>query len=200
MIPLSRWLHDRESGPHFAFSSDAGGMEADGPPVGSFDPPEQASQSRELQLEDALQAAEEALADERQSRDQRERRLREELGEDLALVLKNHIDVSLQSMQRELEAAIASILQPFLKEQSTSRAAAALIGLIEAELGHESQPLLELRAPCELHDAIRPSLERLNLPISLSEGWGIELAFTSRTARFEQLAARWHDIIGDLHA
>lgn len=195
MIPLSRWLSDRESEPQFTFPPEDEAMEIAGSFVDPGDQLENCERNREQELEDALGAAEEALANERHSQVHREQRLREELGSELADQLKSHIDLGLNSMRHELEAAIADILQPFLQNQSTTRAISALMELIDGELSHENQVLLEFRAPSELHDVIRPCLEQLGLPANLSEGRRIELAFASRTVRFEQLAARWHKII-----
>lgn len=197
MIPLSRWLSDREKEPQFTFSSDTENIE----PASLLPAPElevePAVSARELELEDALRTAEETLLSERYANGQNIQRLREELGRELITTLTAQVELSLKTMQCELEAAISDILHPFLRRQSITKASSALMELISAELRNQNEPLLEVRAPGELHDLMRPVLQQLRVSASLSEGQGIELTFPARTARFEQLASRWHDIIAE---
>lgn len=195
MIPLSRWLSDRETGPQCAFSPDPEPAEFAGLPQTPDGDTEISVPGRELELEDALRTAEESLVHERLSHAQREQHLRNTLGMELVSAMAALISDGLSAMKRDLETAIVDVLQPFLTKRAATQAASALTELMAAELRNEDQPLLGIRAPEQLHELMRPALEQMGVSASLSDGSRIELAFPSRKARFEQLASRWREII-----
>lgn len=199
MIPLSRWLTDRGTGEPSAFPLLHEAIQPvtdDSIPLTTADEAEAAAASnRDEELAEALRRAEETLTSERRFHARREEMLREELGTELACLLTARISKGVRELQQELEAALADVLRPFLAQRATKLAISALARLIETELQSEPQPVLEVRAPRDLHDLIRPAMETAGLSTSLSDASRIEVVFKSRTSRFEQLASRWHGII-----
>ncbi len=201
MIPLSRWLNDREGTepqPLPLLNEAIDVLAGDAVPLIAPVELEAADvAAREQEFADALRRAEDTLATERHFHAQREQALREELGATLVCALTAQIEAGLAGLQEELEAALTDILRPFLGLRSTAEAISALAMLIETDFRNQAEPLLEVRAPRSLHDLVRPALEQAGLSTSLSEASRIEMVFKSRTSQFEQLATRWLDIIAE---
>ena len=147
------------------------------------------------ELEEALAASLESAQQERHAAVTRERELSHRLGEELALRLGQDIRSGLTQLQAEIELAICDILSPFLEQQACRRSADSLRTMIAQSLSDTTEPLVEVRAPSLMHDAVRSAVEAAGMQVELLEGHHIELTIGTQVTRFEGLAARWIEVL-----
>lgn len=196
MIPLSRWLTNRDAEVPTELTGALGGIDEHvTSPVDVGEDRDVQDDGREQELEQALRHAEDALAQERLNHAAREEELRQSLGSDLLRELTLQFEKGMVELRHSIECAVADVLKPFLVTQSESRAMTELINLIDSELESQDARLFEIRAPIALHERMRPVLEERKCPAALVEGGRIELAFSDHRARFEIMAHRWRAII-----
>jgi hypothetical protein len=198
MIPLSHWLTGRSS----PESSPLLGLEAyelaaletmpDGEacPEGSPEAPD-----LEETLRAALRRAEEQLEKLSLVHAERERKLMDRLGEELAGHIASEIDRAFGSALGTLEESVCQALSPFLGEQARVQAVRELRNLIEQELLRADSPALEIRVPAELYDALAGVQESTGVSLTVTDCQTVEVAFAAERLRFEELSSRWLAII-----
>ena len=199
MIPLAQWLTDR-----------AGSRAAAEPPA--EEPAEQAptleimtggemaanleeSENREAELTASLAAAEERAAELADALVRREQELGALLGEELGRRLEEGISQGFAAMQAMLEETLHDVLTPFLADAARSRVITELKDLLKKQLREADAPVMEIRVPPELHEALERVCQQLAPSATLTAGETVEVVFTAHRQRFEELSARWRAVI-----
>ncbi len=150
---------------------------------------------RQRELEAALAVSLESAEGERQAAAARERELSERLGEALAMRLGQEVKDGLMRLQTDIETAVVDALGPFLEQEACRRSAVSLGSMIAQSLADISEPLIEVRAPQTLHGVLKAALAQTGVTIDLNEGPHVELAIGTRVTQFEDLAARWIEVL-----
>lgn len=198
MIPLSRWLTDQDGVPPTLQTEAPAAEEQLFAPMEIADGAEPAGDPallRVAELEEALREAEDRIEQLTSSLAAREAELLKRFGDELAVKLETDVLRAFNHMREVTEAALADVLTPFLVNEARERAAAALMHLLGTELRAAAEPVLEIRTPAELHAAVAGVANALAVPAAITAGERLEVVFSGRRARFEDLAARWRDII-----
>lgn len=124
----------------------------------------------------------------------REQELVGELADVQASLITTELQSGLARLQSNMEQALVDVLAPVLGQIASRRATDELLTLMVKSMKESPEPLLILKAPRTLHSRLQALAEETS-GVSLAESQQIELVFTSGRARFEELAARWIDII-----
>jgi hypothetical protein len=197
MIPLSLWLAERHPPPDVPFIDAAAEEQAsplidagEAEPEGGADPVQ-----REEALLSALREAEEKLQQQLLMQMERERELELRLGEELGRRLQSDISRSIEDLLEALEESLVHVLTPFLKEHARQKAIAELAEMVRREIQRSDTPVLEIRAPTRLHDALRAVGEEAKVSIAVAPSEIIEVVLTTERRRFEELSARWLEAI-----
>jgi hypothetical protein len=196
MIPLSRWLAERQSPAQALHIPD--GLEEPACPMPALEietDTVNAAAQREEELLASLREAEERLEQQVLARAARERELETRLGEDLSRTLQAGIAKATGSLLGMIEESLAMALAPLLEEQARSRSIAELTELIRRELRQADTPVLEIRAPSHLHDALRPLAGEAGISMTMTESACVEVVLAAERRRFEDLSSRWLDAI-----
>lgn len=198
MIPLSRWLAERQLPAQALQIPD--GLEEHADPMPDLDIETDAGKvaaaaQREEQLLASLREAEERLEQQLLAHGARERELEIQLGEDLCRRLQSGIAKATETLLGLLEESLADALGPFLQEQAVNRSVAELGELVRRELQQADTPVLEIRAPSSLHDALRPLADEAGVSMIVTESDLVEVVLAAERRRFEDLSSRWLDAI-----
>ena len=198
MIPLSRWLAERQSPAQALHIPD--GLEEPACPIPELDIETDAvsaaaAAQREEELLTSLRETEERLEQQVLAHAARERELETRLGEDLSRTLQTGIAKATGSLLGMIEESLAMALAPLLEEQARSRSIAELTELIRRELQQADMPVLEIRAPSHLHDALRPLADEAGISMTMTESACVEVVLAAERRRFEDLSSRWLDAI-----
>lgn len=198
MIPLGRWLQDRNSG-IAALNVEPAPMELEdlvsaGKKADHCEGCEQLA-GRVTELEAALAGERQALEDVRLECAARESEYRAELGGNLASRLADVIREGLAGLQHDIESAMCDVLAPFVRREIAASAAAQLVQMFREAIADSSQPLISVRAPAEFHGSLGALIEQSPLSIELLDDTRIELNFQTHTSRFGVLAQRWMECL-----
>ena len=196
MIPLASWLRDCRSQEPGKLQPPHG----ESPPLAIEQDDSEDGVGKDLvqrlrELEEALATSVESAQQERHAAATRERELSQRLGEELASRLGQDIRSGLMQLQADIELALCDVLAPFLEQQSCRRSVDDLRTMIAQSLSDTTEPLVEVRAPGPMHDAVRSAIEEAGLQIDLLEGHHIELTIGTQVTRFEGLASRWIEVL-----
>ncbi|MCA3554247.1 hypothetical protein [Aestuariivirga sp.] len=198
MIPLERWLRNPggASAPAMAEEGASSNGSDDAMAEGlAWVEAADGGARRVQELEEALAEARDKLTAQQAEAALREAELAARLGAELAAGIGHEVAAGLRSLQEDIESAVTGILQPFLGRHAALRASAELAGLVGKSLGASHEPLLDVRAPIDLHEALHAELRGRGLEVQMTEAAAVELVFTRRRERFELLAAHWIGII-----
>lgn len=198
MIPLGHWLLRAPETP------EQEGVASSYPPS-----PEQESlvstdyvltdaMERVRELEDALAAANRLNEAEKTRAAAREDEISHQLGVAMADSINTALTLGLAELQRTIETAVRDVLVPFLGLSASKKAATELIGLIQEEVAHNSETVLEVRAPQHLHQFLEPVFGSSETAIVLDSASSVEVVCPNHRARFETLAERWVDAVREL--
>lgn len=80
-------------------------------------------------------------------------------------------------------------------KQWLNRSVAELGELVRRELQQADTPVLEIRAPSSLHDALRPLADEAGVSMIVTESDLVEVVLAAERRRFEDLSSRWLDAI-----
>lgn len=204
MIPLERWLRNPggAAAPVMAEEETSGIGAEDAMVAGPawIEPSDGGSARRLQELEEALAEAGDKLTAQQGEAARREEELTARLGAELAAGIGRELAAGLRSLQEDIESAVADILRPFLGRQAALRASAELAGLVGKSLSASHEPLLDVRAPIDLHEVLHAELRSRGLPVQVTEAAAVELVFARRRERFELLAADWIGIVTEHEA
>lgn len=183
MKPLSQWLTERDAPPPPAIIAEDFAPEALLPFEPVEEPPPPPDPSEELRAR--LAEAEETIATLRAEHARAGEELRQQLGEALAERIGAEIARGFDGLLSQLEGALTQVLTPFLSQAARDRAVTELKALLQRELASAAEPVVELRAPAELHEMLS------TLNVKLIEAEAVEIVFAGERQRFEELSARW---------
>jgi len=147
------------------------------------------------ELEEALTAAHRDVEVQKSAAAQRERVLADEFSGALVARLIDDMRTGLAVIQRALESAICDVLTPFLSGEAGKVAGAKLLELVKASCRNSPEPLVQIRAPRQMHDAFRIAMEEMALSATIVEASSVELDFAARSEHFEELASAWINVI-----
>ena len=182
MKPISQWLTERDAPPAPAFIAED--FAPDSPlPFEPVEEPLTPDPSDELRAK--LAEAEETIATLQAEHARAEEELRQRLGEALAERIGVEIGRGLDGLLSQLEGALTQVLTPFLSQAARDRAVTELKALLQRELASAAEPVVELRAPAELHEMLS------TLNVGLVQAETVEIVFAGERQRFEELSARW---------
>lgn len=197
MIPLSIWLAERHQPPEVPFTAGETEDQAslpDSPGEAEHQDSAEFAQREEALLA-ALKEAEEKLQQQLLAQAERERELELRLGEDLGRRLQSEVLRAVEGLLQAVEESLSQALTPFLNEHVRAKAIAELTELIRREIQRSDSPVLEIRAPTRLHDALRAVGDEANVSIAVAPSEIIEVVLTTERRRFEELSARWLEAI-----
>lgn len=194
MIPLDRWLRDRDvhSGvnvterPELLTEITADHQDA---PIRCGDC--EKLSLKVLELERILIEEQARLAEVRTISETREGELRNALCDGLADRLVGAVSTGLTELQRDLEASLVEVLVPFLGRTCARRASDDLLQKVRAAIAGVRDTVIELWAPAELHDLLRSRLGTSSLQFELRDAATIDLILPSGSIHFESLAEMW---------
>lgn len=194
MIPLSRWLAERQA-PVTVHAVPDDLEEPIHPlpdPLAAMDSQERHDAvRREEELRAMLRAVEERLEQQLLTQAAREREIETSLGEELRLKLQSEIARAMETLLEMIEESLASTLAPFLEEQARKKAVEELTVLVRQELQLTEAPVLEIRAPARLQDALYSLGDEIGISVTATESSVVELVFATERRRFEDLSSRW---------
>jgi hypothetical protein len=150
---------------------------------------------REEELRAALKRAEDQLEELSLVHAEKERQLVNRLGEELGRHISSAIDRAFGSALVMLEESLCQALLPFLGEQARMRALSDLRDLLVQELQQAEAPVLEIRAPAELHEALSVLRNHAGVSLTATECKTIEIVLVTERKRFEELSSRWLEVI-----
>lgn len=199
MIPLAQWLTDRQGSPPAAEPSAEEAAEQaptlESMTISQMTVTLEEQQSHAAKLAASLAAAEERAAELADTLVRREQELRALLGEELGRRLEEGVSQGFATMQAVLEEALHDVLTPFLADAARRRVITELKNLLDKQLREADAPVMEIRVPPELHEALEAFCQQLAPAATLTAGDTIEVVFTGHRQRFEELSARWRAVI-----
>lgn len=199
MIPLSQWLAERhppQDAPRPAEAVEEHMVLTPEPECDLDESIANAVAQREEELLTAVREAEAKLEQQALSHAARERELEARLGAELGRRLQSEISSAFEGLLTTIEESLAQLLAPFLTEQARIRATADLMDLIRRDMQQSEAPLIEIRAPAGLHDAMRCLGDEAGIAVTDGSSDIVELVFSTDRRRFEDLSARWVETIG----
>jgi len=194
MIPLAHWLTER---------ADAAGSLASEPALEEFPQPDDIfepesppsgysdTQGREEELREALHKAEQRLEELSLAHAEKERELLNRIGDELTSRIAAEMSRALDDVLSKLEEALGDVLRPFLCEQARAKAVSSLIELVKEELRQTDDPVLEIRAPADMHEPLLALRELGDVSSTLIESRTVEIIRATNRIRFEELSLRW---------
>lgn len=193
MIPLSRWLVDRE-----ALVSHALPHEADAGQTDSVEvcvPPSPTDLAFERGYCEGQAEAEARLSDLRnedcQTAALREKEMTAKWALSCSEALSSGVATALAQLHSSIERNLHEVLLPFVADAIRHRAIEALLRLTTSELSRKSDPPLEIRAPAAVLNPLRDELGRLGIAAVLVEDHTVELRTKGLSTVFESMCGRW---------
>lgn len=147
--------------------------------------------SRDDELLEAPEQTEDRFAELIKAHAVREEELRSQLGSELNQRLEAEINRAFGALLGMLEDSLSQVLMPFLTVEVRIRAVSDLMKLIRQELREADGPVLEIRAPAAVHDALATLQDQSAVSITIAESATVEIILASQRARFEELSSRW---------
>ena len=126
---------------------------------------------------------------------EKERELLSRLGDDLSSRIATEMSRALDDVLGILEECLGEVLTPFLCDKARARATSRLLDLVREELRQTDDPVLEIRAPAELHDSLSLLREAADVSSTLTESGTVEIVRSAHRMRFEELSLRWCQVI-----
>lgn len=153
--------------------------------------------TREEELLAALRRVEIQLEECKRANTEKESQLRQQLGQELTDRLILEFDVALGELRQTIEDTLCQVLLPFLSDQARIRAVSNLFDLMRDELKRVDLPVIEIRAPVELHSALEKLSEYKEIAVTLTAADAIEIVYATHRSRFEELSSEWRMSIGE---
>jgi hypothetical protein len=150
---------------------------------------------REEELLAALRESERKFLEQKALYADLEQTMSNRLGGEITRQLQTDVERCFQQILLGLEEALSQILVPFLMEEVRRKTITELADLVRRELGDPDAPVINVRAPLELHDALARMSEQSSIALNLTESDEIEIAIGAQRVRFEQLSAQWLAVI-----
>ncbi len=195
VIPMSRWLADRDAAAAFAPPQEADAMDAIAV--------QQAALALAYERGCSVAAAEaEARFDALRGKDNEAASRREdELAAMWALrcseTVAAEIHTAFAQLQSALENRLHDILLPFLAEAVRQRSVQELLRLTRHEMSRLDEPPLEIRAPAAVLGPLQDELVRLGITAVLAEDGTVTVRTGGQAAVFESMASRWIEAISN---
>lgn len=197
MIPISRWLAQRDAPSVFELPPDTHNAEGHhllDEPIAIIQPSEE-ERLFQRGFDEGMAAAEAAFA----GRLDMERRAAAAREEELVGIWTNRcsetvcreIAAAFEHLQSAIEQAVHDVLLPFLEDGIRGQAVAELHRMILHELAETGDQPVEVRAPAPVLAHLRDGLERLGIGAAFTEAGSVEVRTRDRAAAFESMAGRW---------
>ena len=194
MIPLAHWLTERAEA---ARSSESGPILEEyrqldevicpeSPPANDTEAP-----NREEELLEALLNAEQRIEELSLTHAGKEKELLNRIGDELTSRIAAEMGRALDDVLSNLEETVGDVLRPFLCDQARARAVSSLLELVREELQQTDNPVLEIRAPVDMHEALLALRQSGDVSSMLTESRTVEIVRATNRIRFEELSLLW---------
>jgi hypothetical protein len=136
-----------------------------------------------------------AKSEEREASALRETQLREHWSQLCSDRISNDVEAAFTSFRELLEGALTDVLRPFLEEFVLSKVKSTLLDLVMKEIVDAGEPVLEIRAPSALHQALASRFSEMKLALALSDSPMVEVVSRAGPSRFADTADKWIRLI-----
>lgn len=193
MIPLSRWLADRDALASLALPHEVDAGQTDSAEVCA--PPSPTDLAYEHGYCEGQAEAEARLSALRNEDCQAAARREDEMTAKWALrcseALSSGVATAFAQLQSSIESNMHDVLLPFVADAVRRHAVEELLQLTTSEMSRVSDPPLEIRAPAAVLNSLRDELGRLGIAAVLIEDGAVEVRTKGLSTVFESMACRW---------
>jgi hypothetical protein len=109
--------------------------------------------------------------------------------------ISNDVKAAFANLRELLEGALTDVLQPFLEDLVVSKVKSTLLDLVMTEIVDAGEPILEIRAPSALHQALVGRFSEMKLALALSDSPMVEVISRAGPSRFADTADKWIRLI-----